>query len=348
MYGGRIVEHAPAGDRLRRARRTPTPRRCWRPSRAREPAAPKTPFEAVAGQPPSDAVPPGCPFHPRCPHACAVVRRTAMPPHDGRRPGARRGVPPAGERARDRPLLELRGRAQALRRRARRRRRLAGRHGRGHARAGRRVGLRQVDGRPAGRRARAPDAAATLRLPRRARTRARRAGLRPIRRAVAMVFQDPYDSLDPRFTVREVVAEPLRAHGRWRGGGEARVRQLLAAVGLGELPLDASPAQLSGGQRQRLGVARALALRAARSWSATSRPRRSTSPCRRRSSTCCWACSASSASRYLFISHDLEVVRRMSDEVAVMRRADRGAGAGRRGRRAQASPTRGRCSTRAP
>ena len=84
--------------------------------------------------------------------------------------------------------------------------------------------------------------------------------LRPVRRAVGMIFQDPYESLDPRFSVRELVAEPLRAHGRWRSGGEQRVRELLVAVGLGGLDLRASPGALSGGQRQRLGIARALAL----------------------------------------------------------------------------------------
>jgi ABC-type glutathione transport system ATPase component len=84
--------------------------------------------------------------------------------------------------------------------------------------------------------------------------------LRPVRRAVGMIFQDPYESLDPRFTVREIVAEPLRAHGRWRAGGEQRVRKLLADVGLDGAELGSYPGEYSGGQRQRIGIARALAL----------------------------------------------------------------------------------------
>ena len=76
-----------------------------------------------------------------------------------------------------------------------------------------------------------------------------------------MVFQDPYESLDPRFTVREIVAEPLRAHGAVARRRRRRVDELLAAVGLdGRRTLSTYPAEYSGGQRQRIGIARALAL----------------------------------------------------------------------------------------
>lgn len=85
--------------------------------------------------------------------------------------------------------------------------------------------------------------------------------LLPIRRKLQVVFQDPYSSLDPRMSVRRIVAEPLKAH---RYGNRSvindRVDELLEQVGL---PLDAAqrlPAQFSGGQRQRIAIARSLAL----------------------------------------------------------------------------------------
>jgi oligopeptide/dipeptide ABC transporter ATP-binding protein len=88
-----------------------------------------------------------------------------------------------------------------------------------------------------------------------------RRALRPLRRRMQMIFQDPYASLDPRMTVRRIIAEPLTAMGN--PGAQAvedRVQALLAAVGL---PADAAgrrPAQFSGGQRQRIAIARAIAL----------------------------------------------------------------------------------------
>ncbi|HEY1480436.1 MAG TPA: dipeptide/oligopeptide/nickel ABC transporter ATP-binding protein, partial [Gaiellales bacterium] len=84
--------------------------------------------------------------------------------------------------------------------------------------------------------------------------------LRPIRRSLGMIFQDPYESLDSRFTVGEIVAEPLRIHGVYRSSGVARIRELLSSVGLDGIDLDSYPGEYSGGQRQRIGIARALAL----------------------------------------------------------------------------------------
>ena len=76
-----------------------------------------------------------------------------------------------------------------------------------------------------------------------------------------MVFQDPYSSLNPRMTVRQTLAELLRAHEMVpRDAVEARCRELLDLVGLGPRALDAHPRQFSGGQRQRVAIARALAL----------------------------------------------------------------------------------------
>ncbi len=85
--------------------------------------------------------------------------------------------------------------------------------------------------------------------------------LRPLRSRIQMVFQDPYSSLDPRMTVSQIVAEPLRAHGTHSRQEEARlVRRTVERVGLSPQVLDRYPNELSGGQRQRVGLARALVL----------------------------------------------------------------------------------------
>src|SRR5215510_13443870 len=85
--------------------------------------------------------------------------------------------------------------------------------------------------------------------------------LRPIREEMQMVFQDPYASLNPRRRVGDLIAEPLRVHGR-RSRAEiaARVRELMGLVGLSPDQLERFPHEFSGGQRQRIGIARALAL----------------------------------------------------------------------------------------
>jgi peptide/nickel transport system ATP-binding protein len=85
--------------------------------------------------------------------------------------------------------------------------------------------------------------------------------LRPMRQHLQVVFQDPYASLDPRMPVGEIVAEPLRVHGRWdRKTGPERVDRLFELVGLNPEHRNRFPHEFSGGQRQRVGVARALAL----------------------------------------------------------------------------------------
>jgi oligopeptide/dipeptide ABC transporter ATP-binding protein len=92
-------------------------------------------------------------------------------------------------------------------------------------------------------------------------THLKKAELRPYRRQMQIIFQDPFSSLDPRMSAGDIVAEPLRVH---RVGARADVRkkvaQLFERVGLRKVQMDSYPHQFSGGQRQRIGIARALAL----------------------------------------------------------------------------------------
>jgi ABC-type glutathione transport system ATPase component len=97
-----------------------------------------------------------------------------------------------------------------------------------------------------------------------------RGEMRRLRRDLQIIFQDPFASLDPRFRVEDIIAEPLIIHQNSQGNGNAkddtrdirgRVRELLRAVGLDESILNRFPHEFSGGQRQRIGIARALALR---------------------------------------------------------------------------------------
>jgi peptide/nickel transport system ATP-binding protein len=86
--------------------------------------------------------------------------------------------------------------------------------------------------------------------------------MRPIRRRIQMVYQDPFGSLNPRMTIREIVGEPLEVHKLHGGRAERRERiiELLQMVGLRADMIDRYPHQFSGGQRQRIGIARALAV----------------------------------------------------------------------------------------
>ncbi len=91
--------------------------------------------------------------------------------------------------------------------------------------------------------------------------------LRRLRRDMQIIFQDPFGSLDPRYRVEDVIAEPLILHQKimheslGRDARRQRVRELLRAVGMDESALPRYPHEFSGGQRQRIGIARALALR---------------------------------------------------------------------------------------
>jgi oligopeptide transport system ATP-binding protein len=141
--------------------------------------------------------------------------------------------------------------------------------------------------------------------------------MRELRQDLQIVFQDPYASLDPRMPINEVIAEPLRIHGRYDDGGREVVRDLLRTVGLKPEHGNRFPHEFSGGQRQRIGVARALALRpkvlvldepvSALDVSIQAGVLNLLDELQEELGL-----------SYLFVSHDLSVVRHTADRIAVM------------------------------
>ena len=142
---------------------------------------------------------------------------------------------------------------------------------------------------------------------------------RPLRRQMQLVFQDPWASLDPRMTVRDLIAEPLET---WRiCGGKAettkRVAELMRAVGLPEEFLYRYPHQFSGGQRQRIGIARAIA--AEPEFIVCDEPVSALDvSVQNQILNLLKGLRAERKLTYLFISHNLSVVRYLSDRVCVM------------------------------
>ena len=145
----------------------------------------------------------------------------------------------------------------------------------------------------------------------------------PYKRRIQIVFQNPYASLNPRFTVGQILTEPLQIHGIGADDGERRAMaaDLLAKVGLPPQSLEKYPHEFSGGQRQRIAIARVLTLRPELLICDESVSALDVSV-QAQLLNLLQDLQDEYAMSYLFISHDLAVVRYMADEVMVMKDGD--------------------------
>ncbi|MFK4034308.1 dipeptide ABC transporter ATP-binding protein [Nonomuraea wenchangensis] len=356
MYAGRPVEVGGVDDVYYRPRMPYTVGLLGSVPRLDRHGGRLTPIE---GSPPSPgALPPGCPFAPRCPlrvaacdegepplyevgegHRAACIRWEEVRPAEAADPAGPTGPagtggdggdgaePPAGPRARhQRTVLEVSGlvkdyplvKGAVFRRRVGTVHAVAGvgfdiREGEtlalvGESGSGKTTTLTQIL------ELAAPQAGRIVVLGRDT-SRLGRGERTAIRRDLQVVFQDPLASLDPRMTVHDIVAEPLRTHGRRQPG--RRVAELLALVGLDPEHAARYPQDFSGGQRQRVGIARALALEP-RLLVLDEPVSALDVSIQAGVINLLGALRARLGLSYLFVAHDLAVVRHLADRVAVM------------------------------
>jgi len=150
-------------------------------------------------------------------------------------------------------------------------------------------------------------------------TRADKQQMQALRARLQMIFQDPYSSINPRHTVATIIGEPLKIFNRVHGSDELedRVRALMETVGLAERLYDAYPHELDGGRRQRIGLARALALEP--SFIVCDEPVSALDvSIQAQILNLLQDLQQKFGLTYLFITHDLSVVKHISDEIAIM------------------------------
>lgn len=349
MYAGRIVETASTGELFNTPRMPYTVGLLGSIPRMDGPA--RAPLIPIAGAPPAmHALPPGCSFAPRCPVSVDACR-TAEPPLDEVAPGHRAACIRTGELGStdlfdayrqeigepetpadldSRVVLKVTDLVKTfpitsgviLRRRKGEVRAVDGigfeiRAGRtlalvGESGSGKSTTLTQILDL-------APPQSGTIEIMGRDVATLSRAERRELRRKLQIVFQDPTASLDPRLPVFDTIAEPLRINGRPRAEISRRVPELLKQVGLRPEHADRYPTDFSGGQKQRISIARALALDP--ELLVLDEPVSSLDVSIQAGVlNLLRDLQAERGLSYLFVSHDLSVVRNLAHDIAVMYR----------------------------